>query len=272
MWGGGKAFSQTRIECDANSKSLDAQRLADTGSISLWQNAGRNSYQEWIVRNEPGDKVAIVSAATGKCLDADSSRVTQDFCPVATAPDVGNDNQRWTLKPLADGTKSIINVASGKCLAADVARLSHDGCAVFLFNYSDLPNARWRLIATGNSWPAQSSTSSNNSTPNSTSKPQIPNVMGFWTGTVTFDPPGIGSASLYFRITKQNGGVLEYLSIGTGAGSVNSQGEIRLIRNNPPERDEILGHVNGDVMRGRWKTETGTVTSHGSFEVHRTQP
>src|SRR6266566_3133332 len=50
MWSGEKAFSQTRIECDANSKSLDAEHLADTGSLSLWPNAGRNSYQEWILR------------------------------------------------------------------------------------------------------------------------------------------------------------------------------------------------------------------------------
>jgi len=271
MWSGEKAFSQTRIECDANSKSLDAEHLADTGSLSLWPNAGRNSYQEWILRSEPDGKFAIISAATGKCLDADRFRVTQDFCPVATAPYAGNDNQRWTLKSLPDGTKSIVNVASGKCLAANVSKLSHDGCDVFLFNYSDLPNARWRVIGTGNSWPTPSSNSSN-STPNPTSGPQIPNVVGFWTGTTTYDPPGIGTTSFYFRITSQNGGSLEYVSTGNGAGSVNSNGEIKLIRNNPPERDEISGHVNGDVMKGRWTTYTGTVTSHGSFEVHRTQP
>jgi hypothetical protein len=97
----------------------------------------------------------------------------------------------------------------------------------------------------------------------------VPSVVGFWKGTSTHDDQNLGSSAFYFRITQQTGTRLEYVSVGTGSGSVSAKGDVYLRLGNTTYGDEIAGHVDGNEMKGRWTTYSGSVASHGTFIVHR---
>jgi hypothetical protein len=98
---------------------------------------------------------------------------------------------------------------------------------------------------------------------------KIPNVVGFWKGTSEYNDKKWGTSAMYFRITKQNGTQLEYVSVGTGSGSIDAKGRIHLHLGTAPYSDDIQGVVVGDTMKGTWTTYSGTVVSHGTFILKR---
>lgn len=99
---------------------------------------------------DPATSYQVVSAASGKCLDAaDWGTADGTGLQQWTCGDTSQANQRWRFTPTTDGYYQVLNQHAGKVwdVAGGPSAVA-DGAAVHLWSYVGGANQQWRSTAT----------------------------------------------------------------------------------------------------------------------------
>lgn len=121
-------------------KALDVAGVSsnDGGNVHQWENFG-NTNQIWQVNHIDDNIYQLISANSGKCLDADNSgnNVHQWSCS-------GNENQQWLVEALSQGGYVIRTFVGNEVLTVDGAS-SDNGSNIITTAGSNESHQQWRF-------------------------------------------------------------------------------------------------------------------------------